>query len=441
MCRTSQAVTTALLVLLPGVCAAQSVNMGETFHALEARASRVTATFPDVVVDVRRGQGRQLEAVLRGRRGEVRSRLQVTPETRRARWQGARANAAAVDFTLPDQAKVSLDWAAHQLYALHDDEATGTTSGFDVPGDEGAWDGHVRRSRRALRRGVSAGQLAARVTRVETEFGDIVVRSELDTHARPRKPGPRTDYSTFTATILDARTGARRGFVRWFDTAKVLTWKIEGGSQGAILPNKLPGGWTFTPTMAWANVQAYQFATQAARTLEEPDPLAAHFRGIFGPPAAATPLAQVALAVAPLPAMALASVGSFGRSLPDMPAFQGIWQRPWQFGGAGATMNEPGCDNLHWLDGSIFRACCDQHDRCYETNGCNAGSWWWPFSGTWSCQRCNTAAVYCFCTLSNPAYCGGLVGSSGGSGGASGGGCSSVAGGFCPIECQTCQAH
>lgn len=442
MYRTSQAVATALLVLLPGVCTAQSVNMGSTFHALEARATRVTTTFPDAVIDVRRGEGQQVEAVLRTRGGTVGGRLHVAPGTRRVTWQGARADRQAAEFDLPDQATVGLDWAAFQLYALHVDEATAASGVPEVAGDAGTWDGHVRRSRRAMVRGTSAGQLAARVERVETEFGDLVVRAELDKHARPKAPGPRVDYSKFTATIVDARTGTRRGFVRWFDTAQVLTWKIEGGSQGVILPERLRGGWTFTPTMAWANVQAYQFATQATRTLEPAEPLAGVFGRVFGRPTAAAPLATVAWAVAPLPTAALAVSGPIARAvLPDMPALNGIWQRPWQFGGGAAAINEPGCDNLHWLDGSIFRTCCDQHDRCYETNGCNAGSWWWPFSGSWSCQRCNVGVVYCFCTMSNPAYCGGLIGDGGGDGGQDGGGCSSVAGGFCPVECQSCQAR
>jgi hypothetical protein len=438
MCRTSQAAATALLVLLPGVSAAQSVNMGSTFHALEAKATRVTTTFPDAIVDVRRGEDRRVEAVLRGRGGEVRGRLQLGPESRRVRWQGAATEAPAAEFSLPDEATVGLDWAAIQLYALHDDQATSDSGALAVVGDAGAWDGHLRRSRKALGRGVSAGQLAARIVGVETEFADLVVRAELDKHDKPKATGKRIDYSKFTATILNPRTGARRGFVRWFDTAQVLTWKIEGGSQGAILPDRLPGGWTFTPTMAWANVQAYQFATQATRTLEPVDPLAAAFRGVFGRPAA-MPLAQLARAVAPVPALALASAGT--TPLPDSLPGLGIWQRA-GFGGTAAAFNEPGCDNLHWLDGSIFRACCDRHDRCYETNGCNAGSWWWPFAGSWSCEKCNAAVVYCFCTLSNPAYCGGGAGGSNpGDGGSDGGGCTSVAGGFCPIECQSCQAR
>jgi hypothetical protein len=143
--------------------------------------------------------------------------------------------------------------------------------------------------------------------------------------------------------------------------------------------------------------------------------------------------------------VALAVSGAAARDvLADMPAFEGGWMRAWSLAmrTAGTVVDEPGCDNLHWLDGSIFRACCDQHDRCYESSGCSASSWWWPFSGSWSCERCNLQVVYCFCTLSNPAYCGGAVGSGGDGGASSGGsGCTSVGGGFCPIECQTCQAR
>jgi hypothetical protein len=436
MCRTPQAVATALLLLVPGVCAAQSVNMGSTFHGLEAHARRVTTTFPDVVVEVRRREGQAMEAVLRTRAGVEAGRLLVAPDTRRVQWRGARSDAPATEFGLPEQATVSLDWAAFQLHALHADEAEAKDGPVDVGGESGAWDGHVRRSRRALGRGTSAGQLAARVERVETEFDEIVVRAELDRHARPKKPGPKVDYSRFTATITDRRTGARRGFVRWFDTAQVLTWKIEGGSQGVVLPERMRGGWTFTPTMAWANVQAYQFVTQAAKTLEPIEPFAA--AGLVGR-RAITPFTQMARAVAPLPSAALAISGALARNvLPDMPDLNGAWARRWSLTGTAAVVNEPGCDNLHWLDGSIFRMCCDQHDKCYESSGCSAGSWWWPFAGSWSCQKCNAQVVYCFCTLSNPAYCGGGGGTGGSEGG---GGCSSVAGGFCPIECQTCQAH
>ena len=185
MCRIPQAVATALLLLVPGLCAAQSVNMGSTFHGLEARARRVTTTFPDVVIDVRRGDDQTMEAILRSRAGGVEGgRLHVSAASRRVQWRRAAGDDRLSEFALPDQAIVGLDWAAFQLYALHVDDAAATGGALDVTGDEGAWDGHLRRSRRALGRGLSAGQLGARVEQVETEFDGIIVRAELDRHVR-----------------------------------------------------------------------------------------------------------------------------------------------------------------------------------------------------------------------------------------------------------------
>ncbi|WP_396625448.1 hypothetical protein [Luteitalea sp.] len=431
---------TALLLLVPGVSLAQSVNMGTTFHGLEARARRVVATFPEGTVEVRRGDGRGIDATFRTKDGREGGSLTIGAGSRRVLWRQAAGSAS--EFTLADQATISLEWAAHQLQALHEDEkaARAEGRGMDVAGDQGAWDGHLRRARVALGRGVSSGQLAARLQQVETTFDEVVVRARLDRHDRKPAKGKKVDYSRFTATIHDARTGAPRGFVRWFDSAQVLTWKIEGGSQGVVLPERLRGGWTFTPTMGWAAVQAYQFVTQAASTLDGGVPMAA--RTGEGAGARADAFLRVARAVAPLPSLAAGLVPRVRDEVSD--AFGDLSLRWWPAAGAAggtALRNEPGCDNLHWLDGSIFRACCDVHDKCYETNGCNSSSWWWPFSGSWSCQRCNAQVVYCFCTLSNPAYCGGGVGSSGSDGGASGGGCTSVAGGFCPVDCQSCQAH
>ena len=56
---------------------------------------------------------------------------------------------------------------------------------------------------------------------------------------------------------------------------------------------------------------------------------------------------------------------------------------------------DDGCDYLHWLDGTVFRSCCDQHDKCYEKRGCDASSWWLVWK-SWSCDFCNTQVERCF---------------------------------------------
>ena len=120
---------------------------------------------------------------------------------------------------MPEQTTVSLEWAAHQLYALHADERATEDGQVDVAGESGTWDGHLRRARQAAGRGTSAGQLAARLQALEAVFDEIVVRVALDRH--DRKPSTRrVDYSRFTANVFDARTGAPRGFVRWFEALK-----------------------------------------------------------------------------------------------------------------------------------------------------------------------------------------------------------------------------
>jgi hypothetical protein len=59
--------------------------------------------------------------------------------------------------------------------------------------------------------------------------------------------------------------------------------------------------------------------------------------------------------------------------------------------------NEPGCDGLHWLDDTIYRPCCDIHDRCYQKYGCSSRSWWEWWS-SWRCTGCNVVAVVCMGT-------------------------------------------
>jgi hypothetical protein len=72
-----------------------------------------------------------------------------------------------------------------------------------------------------------------------------------------------------------------------------------------------------------------------------------------------------------------------------------------------------GCTGLHWLDGTIFRPCCDKHDECFEKDcdrECTKWSWIKIWE-RWDCVACNIAAVLCFAT-----------GGGGGDGGGGGGG-------------------
>lgn len=408
----------------PADAHAQSVNMGQTFHELEARAERVVVTFDDAEVDTRRATDGSWRASLRNAQGRLQAQLDGQRGHRSVRYRPTADAANAFAFELADATDVGLDWAAVQVYTNWADAAENARAGRAASPVTTEWDGHVRRDPAARGRGRSVAQLASRIRKVRTTFSDVEVTATLDDHRQQRAAAgrKRVDYSKFTARVVDRRSGRERGFVRWFDTAQVVTWKIEGGSSGVILPERMREGWTFTPTMAWANVQAYYFATRPQHA-EIGGPVARRLGALFQRPADAPALGQVAW---------LGSFAGLSSALPWRAAIA-AWGAP------SVALNEPGCDNLHWLDGTVFRMCCDRHDTCYEKDGCSASSWFWPFSGQWQCARCNAQAVYCFCTLANPYHCGG-GGGGGGGGGDDSGNCERGAGGFCPVTCQSCIA-
>jgi hypothetical protein len=422
MCRHVWWMAGVMLWSVAGWAGAQSVNMGQTFHDLEARAERVVTTFPDAEIVTQRESDGRWRATLRDRQGRARAELHGDRGQRAVGFRTTGRAAEAVTFEIPEGTDVSLDWSATQVYALWHDHAALAREGRTFDPSSARWDGHVRRDGSAMERGQSVAQLLARVQRVTTDFPGITVTAAIDEHRRVPE-ARRVDYSKFTARVVDRATGRDKGFIRWFDTAQALTWKIEGGGEGVVLADRLREGWTFTPTMAWAAVQAYYCATRPAPGSAEG--ALVRLRDMFRKPAADPPLGQVAW---------LGSFPGLSRTLP--------WSSSLASAGLGApapALNEPGCDNLHWLDHTIFRLCCDRHDVCYETYGCTASSWRWPFSGSWQCAACNIGAVWCFCTAANPVWCSGGAGGGGGSGGGSVD-CSSASGGFCPVECQTCIA-
>ena len=107
------------------------------------------------------------------------------------------------------------------------------------------------------------------------------------------------------------------------------------------------------PTLAWANTQAFSLSRD-------------------GGPAATSPVQSQ-------PSTIVAAVASAVLDLLVAPV----------------QANEPGCDGLHWLDGTVLRFCCDVHDRCYEKYGCSSRSWW-QFWSSWTCDLCNAGEVFCF---------------------------------------------
>jgi len=184
-----------------------------------------------------------------------------------------------------------------------------------------------------------------KIDRIETEYEDgfVAVTSHVASN------GQAVQFTRLYQNGVDV------GRIGWYPQSQKLLWRFPGLTTGVITEKVLdhePGGkWPFQPDMAWGNVQAIAFYRMHTAMKE-----------------------QAALAREG----SLAPVANF--FVPKVQA------------------NEPGCDDLHWLDNSIVRPCCDIHDRCYAKYGCTAQTWWQWWS-SWKCDFCNMNVVWCFNTL------------------------------------------
>jgi hypothetical protein len=250
-------------------------------------------------------------------------------------------------FTHPrTEVRPTLDWANLQAYALWKDRPAAP--------DEVEWKGRFIRSH-----GAKATAVDDLPLETETEFDNglkvVTSRPSRDVQITPqarRRP-------TFVSRVLS--NGADVGTIRWYAKEKVLAWDYPGLTKGVVDVNRLKvaGGWTFTPTLAWANVQGLAFYEFHSK---------------------------------------MKTRGAVAQARPSLP------QRLLNYVAPTVEANDPGCDLMHWLDNTVFRPCCDSHDRCYERNyGCTARSWYWiSWSGNqWTCSVCNTLATICFMSGGN----------------------------------------
>ena len=172
-------------------------------------------------------------------------------------------------------------------------------------------------------------------------------------------PGPvfaPSDTPTTSFTTFLRAGGTEIGWVRWIADARIALWSFAGNTAW-VSDEQLNeyGGWPFVPDMAWANIQAFVVHQLRPRldVRRERDP---------------SLLASLTEWVAPT---------VYAQNPPN-----------------GCTL--PSGERAAWLDGSVFRVCCDAHDMCYWAYGCSMQSWWWPFGHAWQCTACNMGAVNCF---------------------------------------------
>jgi len=312
------------------------VDMGTTFHSYEKRARRSVTTFANRTATSERTADGHVETRTTDLFGNEISRFRVESHP------DGRHEFVAVDVAgdvprrtpVPDMLVPTLGWANVQAH-LYDRDASAAGSR--------QWRGALLR-----RHGTAPSAGDGDIKQIETEF-DSGLRAV--TRAGGTTP---VDRSTWTTLLYD--NGAHVGTLRWSAQYRTLEWRFPTiNARGYVNDermNKVGISWHVLPTMAWANVQAVVSYEKLSQMAAKRTAAAAPLNGLR---AAVTRLLDAV--IVPLQA------------------------------------DTPGCDYLHWLDGSVFRPCCDAHDQCYAASGCSAWSW---FFGSWSCQYCNQSVIYCF---------------------------------------------
>ena len=316
---------------------------GATYYALESQTTRLTTKFRDghTAVAERELVG-DVRTTLHDKAGNERARLRLKRLDGSHDTLSYEPGAAAPIQVVSDPrvVKPTLDWATRQAY------------GFEKDGTANlVWDGGTMRPKGAARRDVESD-----VDEVETVWANgLVATMTRQTYARRQIAKGRFAQGPVLVSKL-TQDGVPAGTAVWFENDHVLAFTLPGLMTNSVVigPEELKanyGGWPFTPDSTWLNLQliaAHHFRTQLAKD----GVVASNCR-----PSQPNRLAQF-----------------------FMPTVQA---------------NEPGCDDFHWLDGSVVRPCCDSHDLCYAKNGCNSNSWW-TFWTSWSCDVCNLAVVGCF---------------------------------------------
>lgn len=332
-------------------------DMGGTFYTVESRAVRVRTQFARGVAIAERAPDGRIRARLTDAFGNPTRELVVEATGAVSSQLHVRDQEGAIVESAVTRAGVrpTLDWANLQLHAI-DTDARGPRE----------WRGRFLRSKTARR--------------VNLEDEPVEVESEFESGLRS-KTTKITDKQAgviYRTKVYDG--GAEVGWMAWRPQSKTLVFDFKELTSGVITEKTLEryGGWRFTPTLSWANVQGFAYYDFGVR-LRASGPQARN--------GTARPDRALAPAGGERP-VTVARRRASGRP---------FLQRVADVFVATLHANEEGCDRLHWLDGSMFRYCCDRHDACYEKNGCSEKSWW-SFGG-WSCTKCNLQAIVCFSTI------------------------------------------
>jgi len=314
---------------------------GATYYSLEGQTVRLTTRFADTVVVAERGFDGGMRAKVHDADGNEVGHFNVDriDETTDI-LQYVRQDGRMLQTFRDPGVRPTLDWANRQAYSLWKDR-------IDPAAATLHWQDGVMRPKGSAGRDVEKESLELETTWANGLVAKTVRRS-VSRHDAFQGRTVKGDVLVSRLT----RDGVEVGAMNWFVQDRLLMWDFPGLTKSYLGTEHLSsvGGWPFTPDMTWLNLQTiafYQFKTQIRA------------RGF---------------------------VAGVQKDTPN---------RLLQFFAPTVQADEPGCDGLHWLDGTVLRYCCDVHDICYAKNGCSSQSWWQAWT-SWTCDFCNAWVVSCF---------------------------------------------
>ena len=314
---------------------------GATFYWLEGQTTRMTTRFSNATAVAVRGPDGDLTTQLVDADGNELARFKVDRiDDATHVLQYVSASGKTVQALGQAGFRPTLDWVNRQAYSLWRDRAE-TSTAF-------AWQrGFMRPA------GAAPHDIQHDVVELRTDWADGLSATTS------RRANQRVEFQKGRIAGGDVIVGHLRrddveiGIGNWFPSQKVFTWSLPGITEGFLDSDRLApiGGWVFEPDDEWMNLQLIAFA-HFKRLLDE--------NGVVAARRGSGTLRKL--------------LNVFEPSL---------------------SANEPGCDGLHWLDGTIYRYCCDTHDYCYSKYGCTSSTWWQWWT-SWQCDGCNLLVVACF---------------------------------------------
>lgn len=310
----------------------------DTDYWLDSQIVRLTARYDDATVTTERGTGGVVVSRVADRSGNVAANLTVRSNLLQY------APAAGDPFLAANDSgeRPTLEGASRQAYSLWKD---GIVS--------------LRWQRGVMRRPGSPRDLEPQELHTEWAQGLTAhARRKFNAAVRVRIKGRDVVYSGEAVSARLTRDGVEIGSSVWFPARQTFMFSI-GNVKGSLDPEVLgeknngPGGWMFTVTPAWVNLQTIAFQYFASQ-----------------------------------PKAAVARSGCASTS--------GTFARLSDFFFPTVHANQPGCDwPFVWLNGTSYEPCCNRHDICYAAFGCTWKTWWMVWTN-WRCDVCNLMVYNCF---------------------------------------------